>query len=390
VLQRYKHDRPIVGAKVCFSGDDRVVQADENGYFRLEKWWLMAQNTPIRVTAPGVELTVALDLKDSLTSHLFIHVSKGKKASACCLNESERRENRAGVVVLIHGFGVDFGSFSLSGKENTWKSAHDLFVTDPEFRDFDFYMLDHWDDDSLVQSCRELARFLAMIRHTYGPEPRIILLGHSAGGLIIRHYSVSRFYIPGTVERFMMMATPNDGSLLSILHFESKGVRFREPDGKGAASYEIFKSSDYLKCLNNKSDSGLDCYELFGIDKNLQDYRGLNPDVPRTIVAGEVKAHLNTQFDRAGNRMEDLFNNWLGEEAGNWVKKSMNKINNGILERIPDGDLIVSLKSQLMPDVPFTFLPYPHGYIHRPKGRDDARYQTMKRFILDGGNMNDV
>ena len=55
-----------------------------------------------------------------------------------------------------------------------------------------------------------------------------------------------------------------------------------------------------------------------------------------------------------------------------------------LLGRLPEGDMLVSLESQLIRGLPFVFLSYPHGFIHRPKNMTDERYQIMKNFILKG------
>ena len=66
------------------------------------------------------------------------------------------------------------------------------------------------------------------------------------GGLVIRHYTVSDWYIPGSVERFLMVGTPNHGCNKAILHLDWPG------DGDGTAAKQLLSYSDFIKVLNRE------------------------------------------------------------------------------------------------------------------------------------------
>ena len=374
--------KPLAKASISFGTTGSVSWADRYGHFKIKKWWLNIRNQSITVSARGLQFTFKPKLKNQLTNFLFIQISNDGCARIFCLNETEKGKKASNIAILIHGFGIDIGPFTLSRHGNNWEDACNLFKTDPDLSDYDFYMLDHWDDESLVNSSFELACFLRIARRVYGKKSQFILLGHSAGGLIARHYTVSKFFVPGTVDRFLMLATPNDGSLASLLHFEPSRIFEEDMDGDGSASTEIMKGSDFLNCLNNKSEMPLECKRLWMIDKTLQDYRGLNPDIPCAILAGEVKMGIISYLNRIGTELESAAGKWLGKKAEDWVKRSLNNINKKILDKIPEGDILISLKSQLIQNVPFQFLPYPHGFINIPDNREDPRYLAMKEFIL--------
>jgi hypothetical protein len=325
---------------------------------------------------------VDLTLADQPSDFLFVRISKEGHGEAYALKQPKVGTRHA--VVLVHGFGVDFGPISPSQPGNSWQTARDLFESDPDLSNYDIYMPMYWDDQSLVDSSLELGCFFRMLRKAHGKEAQIIVLGHSAGGLIVRHYTVSTSYVPGTVDRFLMLATPNGGSLASRLHLEPGKTPDNNMDGDGTASKELLEGSPFLNCLNNRSETPLVCAKTFLVNRSLQDHRGLNPNVPCAILAGNVKMGLVDSLKRIGKDVGDFLKKWLGKEAEDWVKEAVSAINKKILEKIPEGDILISLENQLIKGVPFDFLPYAHGFIHRPKDRSDKRYVLMKRFILHG------
>ena len=370
ILDGYKHLKPLSGAEIAFGGNSSKSQTNEAGFFKMNPWWLTARKKEIKVTAPGAEVTFKLDL-DSLQNLFFIKIPNDGSPKVFCLKETQKDPKLSNAVILVHGFGVDFGPFTLSRHRNSWEKASKLFESDPDLSRYDFYMPDHWDDQSLVKSSQELGCFLRLVRHAYGPNAKIIILAHSAGGLIVRHYTVSKFFEPGTVDGFVMLATPNGGSFASLIHIEPDIVTERNRDGTGAAAQEILSYSDFLNCLNNMSQMPLACKNTFLIDKSLQGLTGLNPDIPCAIVAGEVRGLII-----------NLLNKLVDAASGTSFEETFDSLMNFTLNKIPQGDVLVSLENQLIRGIPFYLLPAPHGFIHRPKDGQDDRYLIMKRFIL--------
>ena len=370
ILDGYKHLKPLNGAEIAFDGSSSKSQTNKAGFFEMHPWWLTARKKEITVTAPSAEVTFKLDL-DSLQNLFFIKIPNDGSPKVFCLKEPQKDLKPSNAVILVHGFGVDFGPFTLSRHRNSWEKASKLFETDPDLTRFDFYMPDHWDDQSLVKSSLELGCFLRLVRHAYGPKAKIIILAHSAGGLIVRHYTVSKFFEPGTMDGFVMLATPNGGSFASLIHIEPDIVTGRNRDGNGAAASEILSYSDFLNCLNNMSQMPLACKNTFLIDKSLQGLTGLNPDIPCAIIAGEVRGLFI-----------NLLTNLVDAASGTSFEETFDSLMNFILDKIPQGDVLVSLENQLIRGIPFYLLPAPHGFIHRPKDGQDDRYLIMKRFIL--------
>ncbi len=384
ILTDWTNKHPHDSATLSLGTTGIVARTNNYGYFRIKSWWPSARDKAVTLSAKGIKTRFGLDLEDRLSNLLFIDVKDNGHAEVYCLREDLLKREASNAVILVHGFGINVGAFTLSKDRNSWGPAYNLFVTDPELSEYDFFLLDHRDDQSLVTSSFELACFLRLTRHAYGETDRIVVLGHSAGGLITRHYMVSRFYRPGTVDRFLMLATPNEGSVAGLFYFDPMRMSDNDTNGESRASQEILPDSDFLNCLNNRSETPIECKRILQIDKGLQDYRGLNPAVPCAILAGEVKHSLVSNIEDAGKKVGFFLKDWFGQDAEDWVKNVMDRINRDISAKFPDGDLLVTLKSQLIHAVPYGFAPYPHGFIHRPEDRSDKRYLMMKEFILKG------
>ena len=60
----------------------------------------------------------------------------------------------------------------------------------------------------------------------------VSLAGETASvPLIVRHCTVSKYYGTGTVDRFLMLATPNGGSVASLIHVEPRESSEDEMNG---------------------------------------------------------------------------------------------------------------------------------------------------------------
>jgi len=382
VQNDYKNFKPLNDAEITFVGSKNKGHTDEAGYSQMNAWWLTARNKELQITAPGVELTFNLDL-NSLANVFFIRIPNDSSPQVLSLKEAPEGAKPSNAVILVHGFGVDIGPFTPSRHRNSWEKACELFKSDPDLADYDFYMPDHWDDQNLVESSRELGCFLRLVRRAHGLKAKIIILAHSAGGLIVRHYTVSEFYMPGTVDRFLMLATPNRGSMASLIHLEPSWVPGNEMDGNGEASDEILSNSDFLDCLNNRSKMPIACKNQFFMDQSLQGHTGLNPDIPTAIVAGEIKSKIVEGVEQTSEQIKSWVKSWFGAKSAEYANKALNELRE-MLDKLPPGDVLVSLENQLIKGVPFVLLPYPHGFIHRPEDKKDNRYIIMKRFVLTG------
>ncbi len=383
VLRHFKDEKPLESATFSLGTTGVVSRADKYGYFHLKRWWVSARNQPITLSSHGIKFTFNPNLEDRLSNFLFIRVHRDGQGEVFCLDRNTQDGKVSDRVILIYGLGVEIGPFKPAKDTNSWKDAYDLFRSDPDLSPFDFYLFEYRDDQSLITSSFELACFLRLMRKVYGGKGKNILLAHSAGGLVVRHYTVSKDYLSGTVDRFLMLSTPNWGSPAALIHFDT-GDSPEMDDEIHSIANQILPESRFLNCLNNRSENPADCEENFSIDLGLQDHRGLNPKIPCAILAGDVRSKLLKGFETFGNELERLCQNWFGQKGENWIDQRKKGIKEKVLDKIPEGDILISLKNQLIQDVPFCIFAYPHGFMHRPKNRQDKRYLAMKKFILAG------
>ncbi len=384
ILKDYKNKRPLENATVSLGTTGLLAETNAYGYFKIDAWWPRLKRKSVTVSARGICLTFKPDWDDRISNFVYIGIPSDGKPNVFCLDASIPSGEPSNAVVLVHGFGIDIGRFTPSPEGNSWRKAYALFESDPDLSAYDFYMVDHWDDQDLVQSSLELACFLRMLKQAYPQKGGVIVMGHSAGGLIVRHYTVSPFFEPGAVTRFLMLATPNHGSLAALLHFEPDPFKTRNVDGDGTAAMEILPGSPFLDCLNRRSKRPDECSRTFKIDRNLQDARGLNPDIPCAILAGEVMEKLKEKAQKEGKALGVEIQELFGNGAGNWFDGLFQGLSSRFFDKMQQGDLLVSLKSQLIEGVPHAILPYAHGFLQTPDDTNDVRYRAMKNFILKG------
>ena len=243
---------------------------------------------------------------------------------------------------------------------------------------------EYCDDQDIVQSSRELGWVLKCARELTDKD--CILLCHSMGGIVCRHYTVSNWFVPGSIDRLLMVGTPNHGTNRAILHFDGF-----DADGDGTAARQLLAGSDFIMVLNRQTSKA--AAHQFMIKPGLQNSQGINPDVPCAIIAGEVVQKTIQDMKKAGIQtslnMEILFEEFLkllrenfaitvdSEAIKKWLYEFLSpileKINNS-LSSIPGSDLIVPLNSALIPGVPTRIINFVHGQLLEPGGVDDIRY----------------
>lgn len=147
--------------------------------------------------APGI-------LQEKLLYKLIVdlsHMSSGTKSNK--------------VIIFVHG---------LSGSsEGTWGKMIELFRCDPAFRE---YALDsyeyptckvNWAFWKTMPGIPELSDGLStFIQAFHSDKTSIVLIGHSLGGLVLRHYIANLFKksMAGTISAAIMIATPHTGAAL--------------------------------------------------------------------------------------------------------------------------------------------------------------------------------
>ena len=103
--------------------------------------------------------------------------------------------------------------------------------------DVRYFMYDRKADESLMNVAKDLRKYINKIKLKKGEK--IILIGHSAGGLIIDYYL--KFLNNKKVSQFVSIATPFKGCLwLNYIHEDKKAIE------------EMAPGSSFLKKLTKK------------------------------------------------------------------------------------------------------------------------------------------
>ena len=393
-----KEKHPLSGVKVRLQGEKKFTITDERGFFELHDRRYNMENDFITIdifhSGQQIRYPVipALDLKNKDGKMLHIvNIKENGRVSVSYLNdEKAQAHERKQPVLMIHGFGPDFGAIHFIIKKNKWTQVQKIIEKDMDLDRFDVFIFEYPDDQDIMISSRELSCAVERLKWIY--DKKVHLLAYSAGGLVCRHYSVSDWYLENSIEDILMIGTPNHGSDLAILHFDND-----LEDGDGTASKEILTESDFLNALNNKTDNPI-FKKIYRINSQLQNETGLNPSIRHAVIAGEVTQEIRTKMKQSQDELygiagevavffDKLFNrNSNRDELMNRFEESYrqgNKSIDQIINEIPPGDFIVPLESSVIVNVPYVTIPFTHMELILPDDAEDIRYQLIKKFLLN-------
>ena len=142
---------------------------------------------------------------------------------------------------------------------------------------------DYPNDQPIFDSAQRVSRELKTIAKAR-PDLRFTAVAHSMGGLVMREVVENRVFVPGNVDRLIMIATPNHGSQLARLTFAvdvwqyATDVTDRGPldsffatieDGLAEASRDLRPDSIFLTKLNRRPRNRHVKYSVILGDKGL-------------------------------------------------------------------------------------------------------------------------
>jgi pimeloyl-ACP methyl ester carboxylesterase len=210
------------------------------------------------------------------------------------------------LVVLIHGYNA---------------AADSLSVLHQRLRDDGWVcgLFSYPDDGPLDKSAALLAKELAEFRDEY-PDRGVVIVAHSMGGLVARAVIEDPDRNPGIVRQLIMVATPNQGSMLAYFpggldwvqhlkdgHDHAGGLFARSAaDGLNEAAPDLRPGSEFLKRLNARDRNPRVKYSLLlGTRGPLTE---AELDEFRTLIARAIERSRLMQFvsPRIEPPLEDL------------------------------------------------------------------------------------
>ena len=248
-------------------GDLLAVEIDLTGLrgALLVKAWNKALGEGCNVAVDDDALVLNIDtdkLPDDvdeakLATRIFTEVAApnataAQRASFGLLLPQTVDESRA-MTILVHGLDCNRGNwFPMAGYLE--QHAHQVaYFTYPS-------------DQPLVDSAAMLRDNIAALRELY-PNLLINVIAHSMGALVAREYLEGDGYVPGSVERLILIAPPNHGSKWAALRWglelEEHYYLWRDnpdwsptwaiTDGLGEAGRDLKAKSQFLKQLNGRA-----------------------------------------------------------------------------------------------------------------------------------------
>ena len=401
--ENWEKKRPLSGTEIRLLGGDTVAITDERGYFELHerKSNLKKATLAIKVSYyPDQVIKYPIQPANSLEKEKeifqIVNITENGHIEVTYLKEEESKEGKARVpILMVHGFGPNLGHFEIPLEKKKWNRIKAMFEQDSDLENYDFFLFEYPDDQDIVQSSREISWAIERLNSLY--KKKVTLLSFSMGGLVSRHYLISNWYKQESVERLLLVGTPNHGSNLALFHLDLDW-----DDGDGEASKQLMMDSDFLKALNNETPDNT-LKNKYHINHHLQDHRGLNPEVSCSIIAGEVTEEIKEGVRQSEKNLKglaaellDFFNdifkgftekNLDSDEMLRFFEDSAKKARmtlEDFINEIPPGDLIVPLESAKIEGVPFVTIPYTHNHLIVPENTEDIRYVLIKKFILEG------
>ncbi len=376
---------PLVGAQVRLEGGEASVRTDDDGFFSFSKkfWFFQDRLLDLEVITPLKTLKVKLKSAKDKNQFLAAVVDRDGKGAVYTREGGES----AGPIAF-----VSMGLFNLlsGGKEGDWSEIAKLFETDPSFSNFDYHIIKL----NEVFDFRNIPSYthgkISTLHRIYGQSVRCA--GFGLGGLALRHYSVSKFYLPGSMECLLQVAPPN------------KGMAFPEPlykalPGRRARLVsQLDPDGDFISALNRREIDDESTAAGFSLDPARMNANGFNPEIRTLIVAGEIidqsKEALKSSGEAVGRSAGAFIEFWedflSGRDLDPAFLKQLQEAGRQLveyykqsLESLPEGDLVVPLDGTLVEGMKSKILPYGHFSLLAAEGLDDERYRTVRDFLVE-------
>ena len=257
--------------------------------------------------------------------------SRAIQARGGRLKKVNQHQDGQPTIILVHG--LDSGPACFQAIVRAFEAEWNLYY----FR--------YANDQALPDSARDLSAALESLN-----GQRVNILSHSMGGLVVRAYLSDPELINVEVERFLMLAPPNNGSSFSrlrllmelwegfdLLAANDSHMKFIQTleallqDGLGEAGDDLAPDSLFLQRLNRKQ---------------------LPAGVTVGIVAGTSALLTDEEFEQMADWLKERAQNTEGlTGAGLALIAShfteMSALCHG------KGDLVVALESARLPDVDY-------------------------------------
>ncbi|MDQ3439116.1 MAG: hypothetical protein M3478_02060 [Planctomycetota bacterium] len=247
-------------------GDLLAVEVDLTGLrgALLVKAWNKALGDGCNVAIDDDALVVNIDTdklpgdvdEAKLATRVFTEVAApnataAQRASFGLLLPQTIDESRA-MTILVHGLDCNRGNWFPMASYLEQQGHQVAYFT-------------YASDQPLVDSAAVLRDNVAALREMY-PNVLINVLAHSMGALVAREFVEGDGYVPGSVERLILIAPPNHGSKWAALRWglelEEHYYLWRDnpewsptwaiTDGLGEAGRDLRAKSDFLKQLNGR------------------------------------------------------------------------------------------------------------------------------------------
>ena len=375
---------PLLGAEVRLEegGDAR---SGEDGFFRLiVKRWFFQKSQILTVITPMQALKVELTSERGENPFVAVVVNR---------NGESRVYRRAPVrspAVPFAFVSMDIFPSLGAGKGGPWSDIINLLKADSVPLEAEYYEMVFREEVDFAHVPALLRRRISALSRIHGGAG-VRCAGFGLGALALRHYSVSEYYEPGTIECLIQAAPPNKGLLLP------EAVRKVAGERHGRLFSQLDPESRFMEALNKgrgRTDPDVNEYALA---PERMDAVGFNPDIRTLIIAGEImeenKQALRSAGEQFGKSAGAFLDFWKGfmalqgldpeffnrlEDAG---RELLHLYGKG-LEHLPAGDLVVPVEQALVEGVAYKILPYSHFSLLKAEGLEDERYRSVRDFLI--------
>jgi hypothetical protein len=376
---------PLAGARVSLEGGETHILTDEDGFFSFSKkfWFFQDRLLELEVVTPLK--TLKFNFKPGKDKNPFLAAVVDRDGRGAIYTRESAGE---AVPVALVSMGL-LNLFS-GGNEGDWSEIARLFKSDPSTTNFDSYIINFNEIFDFINIPAYAHSRISALHRIYGEAVRCA--GFGLGGLALRHYSVSKFYLPGSMECLLEVAAPN------------KGLVFPEPlekvlPGRRAQLVsQLDPEGDFIKALNRREIDDESATAVFSLDPARMNTSGFNPEIRTLILAGEIidqsKEALKSSGEaiaRSAGAFIEFWKDFLStrdldpeflkqlEEAGRKVLEYYEQS----LESLPEGDLVIPLDRTLVEGVESKILPYGYFSLLEAESLEDERYRAIRDFLVE-------
>ena len=387
ILLEYPSGRSV---DVQTNNGKTAVKTDRDGFFEMEisRWFFQKKQIALSISGSSSQIDIPLSLSD--TKSLFLVILMSNQGADVYFKEDKEISKKLPVVLTT----VELFPFLAKGSSK-WRPILDFLKEEGVGNNFQFFEVKLIGMSDFRESISLLNRRLLLIERLTN-ETSVIAIGYSLGALALRYYSISLLYKDGSIQSILQIAPPNKGLKIPTLVTNIIGKK------RGKIVRQVEKGSVFIDLMNQPNMLTEEYCEYYHLAPAKMNEKGFNASIKTEIIAGEIMKSKKNSLRKIGEKVtdeiEEIISYWarVFNESGvntDLFQKLSKCVENTkdsyqvFVNNLSEGDLIVPLKSAILPNLPYSIIDYNHFNLLVPSGVNDQRYLNVKDFLVEQNNI---